>query len=38
MLKTPFQIEKIKESARLNTAVLDAVAKEIHVWHEYGGD
>lgn len=31
LLKTPFQIEKIKESAALNTAVLDAVAKQIHI-------
>ena len=31
MLKTPFQIEKIKESAALNTAVLDEVAKNIHI-------
>ena len=28
-LKTPHQIEKIKESAALNTAVLDAVAEKI---------
>ncbi|WP_195421409.1 methionyl aminopeptidase [Faecalicatena contorta] len=31
LLKTPFQIEKIKESAALNTAVLDAVAAQIHI-------
>lgn len=31
LLKTPFQIQKIKESAALNTAVLDAVAKQIHI-------
>ena len=31
LLKTPFQIEKIKESAALNTAVLDAVAEKIHI-------
>ncbi|MGC4018682.1 MAG: methionyl aminopeptidase [Muricomes sp.] len=31
LLKTPEQIEKIKESATLNTAVLDAVAKQIHI-------
>lgn len=31
ILKTPFQIEKIKESAALNTAVLDAVAEQIHI-------
>ena len=31
LLKTPAQIEKIKESARLNTAVLDAVASQIHI-------
>lgn len=31
LLKTPFQIEKIKESAALNTAVLDAVAEQIHI-------
>ena len=31
LLKTPFQIEKIKESAALNTAVLDAVAEQIHL-------
>lgn len=29
LLKTPFQIEKIKESAALNTKVLDAVSKQI---------
>ena len=29
LLKTPHQIEKIKESAALNTAVLDAVAEKI---------
>ena len=31
LLKTPFQIEKIKESAALNTAVLDEVAKHIRI-------
>lgn len=31
LLKTPFQIEKIKESAALNTAVLDEVAKYIRI-------
>ena len=31
LLKTPFQIQKIKESAALNTAVLDAVAEQIHI-------
>lgn len=31
LLKTPLQIEKIKESAALNTAVLDAVAEQIHI-------
>lgn len=31
LLKTPFQIEKIKESVALNTAVLDAVAEQIHI-------
>ena len=31
LLKTPFQIEKIKESAALNTAGLDAVAAQIHI-------
>ena len=31
LLKTPFQIEKIKESAALNTAVLDEVEKHIHI-------
>ena len=30
LLKTPEQIEKIKESAKLNTAVLDHVAAHIH--------
>ena len=30
MLKTPAQIEEIKKSAALNTAVLDHVAKHIH--------
>ena len=30
LLKTPFQIEKIKASAELNTKVLDAVAEQIH--------
>ncbi|WP_122644150.1 methionyl aminopeptidase [Luxibacter massiliensis] len=31
LLKTPFQIQKIKESAALNTAVLDAVTEQIHI-------
>lgn len=31
LLKTPEQIEKIKKSAELNTAVLDHVAKHIHI-------
>lgn len=31
ILKTPLQIEKIRESAALNTAVLDEVAKYIHI-------
>ena len=31
LLKTPAQIEGMKKSAALNTAVLDEVAKEIHV-------
>ena len=31
LLKTPAQIAKIKESAALNTAVLDAVAEQIHI-------
>ena len=31
LLKTPAQIEKIKTSAALNTAVLDEVAKHIHI-------
>ena len=31
LLKTPFQIQKIKESAALNTAVLDEVAKHIRI-------
>ena len=31
LLKTPAQIAKIKESAALNTAVLDEVAKHIHI-------
>lgn len=31
LLKTPYQIQKIKESAALNTAVLDEVAKHIHI-------
>lgn len=31
LLKTPAQIEKIRESAALNTAVLDAVAEQIHI-------
>ena len=31
LLKTPAQIEKIKESAALNTAVLDEVAKHIRI-------
>ena len=30
LLKTPFQIEKIKASAELNTKVLDTVAEQIH--------
>lgn len=30
LIKTPEQIEKIKESARINVACLDAVAAEIH--------
>lgn len=30
MIKTPEQIEKIRESAKLNTAVLDHVEKHIH--------
>ena len=30
LLKTPAQIEAIKKSAELNTAVLDHVAKHIH--------
>ena len=31
ILKTPFQIEKIRKSAELNTAILDEVARQIHV-------
>lgn len=31
LLKTPEQIEKIKKSAELNTAVLDHVAEHIHI-------
>ncbi|MBU3877888.1 methionyl aminopeptidase [Faecalicatena sp. AGMB00832] len=31
LLKTPAQIEKIKQSAALNTAVLDAVAEQIQI-------
>lgn len=31
LLKTPHQIEMIKKSAALNTAVLDEVAKHIHI-------
>ena len=31
LLKTPFQIEKIRESAALNTKVLDAVAERIQI-------
>ena len=31
LLKTPAQIEKIKTSAALNTAVLDEVARHIHI-------
>ena len=31
LLKTPAQIEKIKASAALNTAVLDEVAKQIRI-------
>ena len=31
ILKTPFQIEKIRKSAELNTAILDAVARQIHI-------
>ena len=30
MIKTPEQIEKIKESCLINIAVLDAIEKEIH--------
>lgn len=30
MIKTPEQIEKIRESAKINIAVLDRIAKEIH--------
>ncbi|MEG0076681.1 MAG: methionyl aminopeptidase [Anaerorhabdus sp.] len=30
LIKTPAQIEKIKESAKINTAVLDYVAEHIH--------
>ena len=35
LLKTPFQIEKIKASAELNTKVLDAVAEQIHAGMRY---
>ena len=31
LLKTPYQIEKIKKSAALNTLVLDTVAEKIHI-------
>ena len=31
LLKTPAQIAKIRESAALNTAVLDEVAKRLHI-------
>lgn len=31
LLKTPYQIEKIKESAKLNTLVLDTVAEKIKI-------
>lgn len=31
ILKTPFQIEKIRKSAELNTAILDEVARQIHI-------
>ena len=31
ILKTPFQIEKIRKSAELNTAILDEVARQIQV-------
>ena len=31
LIKTPEQIEKIKESAKINVAVLDEVAEKIHV-------
>ena len=31
ILKTPAQIEKIRKSADLNTAILDEVAKKIHI-------
>jgi methionyl aminopeptidase len=31
LLKTPYQIEKIRESAALNTLVLDTVAEKIHI-------
>ena len=30
MLKTPQQVEKIKESAKINVAVLDEIGKQIH--------
>lgn len=30
LIKTPEQVEKIKESAKINVAVLDEIAKEIH--------
>ena len=35
LLKTPEQIEAIKKSAKLNTAVLDHVAEH---WYEYSGN
>ena len=35
ILKTAEQIEKIKESARLNTAVLDEVAKHIRRYNAF---
>lgn len=31
LIKTPAQIEKIKESAKINVAVLDEVAEKIHI-------
>ncbi len=31
LIKTPFQIEKIKESAKINVAVLDEVAEKIRI-------